>query len=517
MNHSTINLVLQSTWKLQVLGKPNRMTLEVLKGVVRDALHHRGHVSDQDFVLCLEEVAHVVLRTESLTKKSLKGIDQTMDKLQMASRRASDAQVVDQGPAAIYISGLGERADILALGLVEMGMRILTLALNDGAELEAVLQEQMPHSGLLLIGDGVLRSEEGAEVISKVAALHDTDLLVVLACEATLTFDQRLIATGFGAVRLLGVDADVKTLRNLIRSRARDSQINGYKVLLIEDTRVDAYKATKYMEAEGLEVKHINSPTEVLAAIESFRPDIVVTDYHMPTCNGDQVASVIRQDHEATMPIVFLSSEKDAETQLMALAKGADAFVQKPLTQLAFIKALKSLISRSKSSETRMRRDPLTGLLNHGQLMSAAARVCSGTAQEMGNTIVMIDIDHFKTVNDTFGHPVGDKVLLGLAEMLGDNLRSSDFIGRMGGEEVAIVMVGAGVDDTKVVIDRLRDLYAAVQFSSDSDDVNSKWFKSTFSAGVAPLQGKVSDCIKAADEALYRAKHNGRNVVMIAE
>lgn len=159
---------------------------------------------------------------------------------------------------------------------------------------------------------------------------------------------------------------------------------------------------------------------------------MVVTDFHMPGVNGDQVASVIRQDQEATMPIVFLSSERNAETQLLALSKGGDAFVQKPLKRGAFITALKALISRSKAAETRMRRDPLTGLLNHGQFLTSASRLCASQS-ETSASLVMLDIDHFKSVNDTFGHPVGDRVIVGLAEILAENLRTTDVVGRMGG------------------------------------------------------------------------------------
>lgn len=518
MNHSTINLVLQTTWRSQVQGKPNRISLEAFKEVVHKVRNQDMHALDPGFVAALAEAVSRVLSTEKLTDESLEGIDQTMDRLQAATRRASDARAGDQGPAAIYISGFGARAELFANGLIAMGIHIQKLELNVGGALEVEILERIPHSGLLLVGEGVLESVPGSEVIRKIAALHDTDLLVVLASDSKLTFEQRMIATGYGAVQLLGPEADVKSLRNLIRSRARDSQINGYKVLLIDDSMTDAYVAKKYMGEEGLDVMHIQSPAEVLSAIDSFRPDVVVTDFHMPIATGSEVASVIRQDHEATMPIVFLSSEKNAETQLMAMAKGADAFVQKPLKRGAFIKALKSLIARSKAFETRMRRDPLTGLLNHGQLMSSASRICAEKPEDSVHTIVMIDIDHFKIVNDTFGHPVGDKVLVGLAELLSDNLRSTDFIGRMGGEEFAIVMVGAGVEHSKLVIDRLRDLYSSVQFDARSDDDlhSGKWFKSTFSAGIAPLQGRVADCIKAADEALYQAKHQGRNMVVIA-
>lgn len=516
MNHETINLVLQGAWRSQVLNRPSEFAFEGFKSVIAKVRAQGSDFLNGDFIAELDVLSALVSRNQSLTETLLKGIDVQMETLHAASRRASEARAGDQGPSAIYIPGYGERASFFAEGLTSMGLKILTMDLNASSDLVADLGERMPTSGLVLVGGDVVSDTQACIELERLAEHHDSDLLVVIAVESSLSFDQRLVASRFGAVRLLGRDADVKALRTLIRSRARDSQINGYKVLLLDDSRTDAYNAIKFMREEGIEVLHILSPSEVLDAIERFRPDVVVTDFHMPGANGDQVASVIRQDNDSAMPIVFLSSERNAEKQLIALSKGADAFVQKPLKKGAFLTALKALISRSKAFDSRMRRDPLTGLLNHGQLMASASRVGTGGTNQQ-NTMVMIDIDHFKQVNDTFGHPVGDKVLVGLAEVLSDNLRSTDFIGRMGGEEFAVLMVGAGVDDAKNVIDRIRDLFSSLQFETGLEEAtNGRWFGCTFSAGVASLVGSAPAAMKAADDALYRAKHAGRNQVAVS-
>lgn len=517
MNHSTINLVLQSAWQALVLARPSEAGLAAFRDAVFKARADGLPSPESEFASALTDLARMA-GTAQLNALALEGIGQQMDILQAALRRAHDEREGDHCPAAVFIPGFGERSDFFAQGLISTGFQILSLPLDANLDLAAALRERMPRSGILLIGEGLLADPLASRAISVVAAEHETDLLVVIAADSELTFEQRVAATEFGAVRLLGLDADLKVLRTLVRSRARDSQLNGYRVLLLDDSRTDAYIAQKYMREEGLEVEHVQAPAEVLDAIERFRPDVVVTDFHMPGANGDQVASVIRQDHEATMPIVFLSGERNAETQLLALSKGADAFVQKPLKRGAFITALKSLIARSKAAEARMRRDPLTGLLNHGQFLGTAARISATSVGEAQSSLVMIDIDHFKSVNDTFGHPVGDRVLVGLAEILSDNLRATDVVGRMGGEEFAVVMVGAGMTEAHSVIDRLRDVFASVQFSAGGEGSDSpvNWFSISFSAGIAPLTGPVACCLRAADEALYKAKNRGRNQVLVA-
>ncbi|MCT7340130.1 GGDEF domain-containing protein [Pseudomonas aeruginosa] len=141
--------------------------------------------------------------------------------------------------------------------------------------------------------------------------------------------------------------------------------------------------------------------------------------------------------------------------------------------------------------------------------MASAATVL---AEGPPSSLVLIDIDHFKSVNDTFGHPVGDRVLVGLAEVLTDSLRTDDYVGRLGGEEFGIVMVGANPSQAKMVVDRLRSIFTAIQFQSE----DGTSFSCSFSAGVAILNVSVKEAHRAADEALYSAKRSGRDRVEIA-
>ncbi len=515
MTPMTTNLVLQRSWHALVLSRPTERGLRSFRDAVFKVLSEYRVTACNEMYDALTSLARVI-GMANLTPEDISRIGDQMDLLQAAARRADDSSDSSRNPAAIFIPGFGKRAKFFADSMSSSGFQILRLEPGASAPLEPSMRERIPASGTILVGDGVLDDAAASEALSQLAARHESDLLVVIAVDKALSFDQRVRATAFGAVRILGLETEPKALRSLIRSRTRDSELNGFRVLLLDDSRTDAYVAQKYMREEGLLVEHVQSPSEVLEAIERFRPDVVVTDFHMPGVNGDQVASVIRQDQEATMPIVFLSSERNAETQLLALSKGGDAFVQKPLKRGAFITALKALISRSKAAETRMRRDPLTGLLNHGQFITSASRLCASQSEKSAS-LVMLDIDHFKSVNDTFGHPVGDRVIVGLAEILAENLRSTDVVGRMGGEEFAVVMVGADVGEARSVIDRLREAFAALQFIGNEAGEGEVWFTCTFSAGVAPLCGVVADSLRKADEGLYLAKNHGRNKVVVKD
>jgi diguanylate cyclase (GGDEF)-like protein len=262
------------------------------------------------------------------------------------------------------------------------------------------------------------------------------------------------------------------------------------------------------MMAVGLDVMHITSAVEVLDAMEAFQPDLIISDLHLPECEGDQMAKIIRQDREATMPIIFLSAEGNSEKQLIAIAAGADGFIRKPLHKEAFIKVLKSTIRRSVALENRMRRDPLTNLLNRAQFDTTMRRLAEHGEQ---CALAVIDIDHFKSVNDTYGHPVGDQVICRLAKLLEDGVRSTDFVGRMGGEEFALLMPACELDNALVVINRLRERFSQLVFRGEE----SAEFQCTFSGGMTVLSPDSVGAYKAADNALYDSKKKGRNRVSV--
>jgi diguanylate cyclase (GGDEF)-like protein len=124
----------------------------------------------------------------------------------------------------------------------------------------------------------------------------------------------------------------------------------------------------------------------------------------------------------------------------------------------------------------------------------------------------MLDIDHFKLVNDQYGHPVGDRVIQSLARLLSHRLRKGDIAARYGGEEFALILPQTDGESARGVLDELRKVFSEVHFSHDGED-----FRVSFSAGIAssPPHVELLPLIEAADSALYQAKHEGRNCIMV--
>lgn len=390
-----------------------------------------------------------------------------------------------------------------AVYLAGLGMQMADADLSGASSQRLVGVADVP---VLLMGHEVLAWPESFNTLCGQLEQGGDDRLIIVMTSRLITFGERRQLSSLGNVRLVSVRDDPKVVRDLIRDWMRDRKMLGYRVLLVEDSKTDAYQAKKFMASVGVEVLHLHSATGVLEAIDSFQPDLIISDLHMPDCAGDEMARIIRQDREATMPIIFLSAESNSEKQQLSLAAGADGFIEKPLQEGPFIKVLKSAIRRSVGLENRMRRDPLTNLLNRAQFDTNMRRL---SEQGSDTALAIIDIDHFKSVNDTYGHPVGDQVICRLAKLLEDGVRSTDFVGRMGGEEFGLLMPACSVEDAMRVLNRLRRMFGEQSFVGGASDE----FKCTFSGGLVPLSADHQASYKAADDALYESKKMGRNRV----
>lgn len=326
----------------------------------------------------------------------------------------------------------------------------------------------------------------------------------------------RLAAARSGADAYFVKPVDFAALSDRLDTLTRRSQPQPYRVLIVEDTVILAEHYAQVLAGAGMEARVVVDAAQLLEVLADFSPELVLMDLYMPVCTGIEAARVVRQDPKFTgLPIVFLSTESGRAQQLVAMQTGADDFLEKPINDADLVAAVSVRAERFRALAALIRQDSLTGLLNHIafklQLENEISRVQrSGTAL----TLAMLDIDLFKQVNDNHGHPVGDRVIHGLAQLLRKRLRKSDLIGRYGGEEFGVLMPDTPVAVAVHVIDALREQFAQVLFASAKHDP----FHCTFSAGVAAFSAGVEAglLLRSADEALYVAKRGGRNRVCVA-
>ena len=188
---------------------------------------------------------------------------------------------------------------------------------------------------------------------------------------------------------------------------------------------------------------------------------------------------------------------------------GVEGFLVKPVSSDELLSAVIVRCERARTLRSLMDRDGLCGLFNHSTLSRALEQTSSlATRRDTEVCFVMIDIDRFKSINDTYGHPVGDQVIVALARVIQQRVRHSDIAGRYGGEEFAIILNDTNLNHAFQLIEEIRTAFAAIHFSAPEGE-----FSCTFSAGIASNRHHMTPATlrEAADQALYRAKHAGRN------
>jgi diguanylate cyclase (GGDEF)-like protein len=288
-----------------------------------------------------------------------------------------------------------------------------------------------------------------------------------------------------------------------------------YRVLVVEDSITASKSIQRTLEASGVESFVINKPQEVLDGLMRVRPDLILMDMFMPGCTGVEAARVIRQHAEfLSTPIIYLSGDTNVPLQVDALRLGGDHFLTKPYNPVVLNAIVKSKIERYRALRRSMVRDSLTGLFNHITAKEKLTQALhAAQAENSALSVAMIDIDHFKQVNDDYGHQSGDHVIRYLAWFLKQRLRKTDLVGRYGGEEFLVVLPGADAEQAITVLERIRQ-----DFSQIRHPFNETWFNTTFSGGVSefPSHTTGESLIKRADEALYQAKRGGRNCLVQA-
>lgn len=286
-----------------------------------------------------------------------------------------------------------------------------------------------------------------------------------------------------------------------------------YRVMIVDDDPPLAEYHALILEEAGMITLVVNNPVQVMAPLREFKPDLILMDMYMPGYNGMELAKAIRQIGTFfSIPIVYLSSETDIDKQFQAMQTGGDAFLTKPIAPQWLVSAVAIRAERMKIIRAQMVRDSMTGLLNHTATKEhLATAIVRAQRQHEEVCFAMIDVDKFKLVNDTYGHSIGDHVLIALARLIRQRVRKSDIVGRYGGEEFAVILPGCTIQDAISLLDKVRESFAAVIFQGKDDT-----FSCTFSCGVAGLSlyGDAAALNAGADEALYAAKDGGRNLVL---
>jgi diguanylate cyclase (GGDEF)-like protein len=264
------------------------------------------------------------------------------------------------------------------------------------------------------------------------------------------------------------------------------------------------------LEEKGWMVVANTSPEKAISQYFDLNPDCVIIDINLPNINGFQVLDDLQQhNNKQFVPKIMISILNDRKTRINAYKIGADDYIEKPIDLEELTVRIERLLNRKKLFDQSVLLDELTQLYNRKFLLDVFKRNLKELKRnEQIFSIAILDLDHFKQINDTFGHLTGDKVLSTFANFLKENIRSSDTAFRYGGEEFVILFENTSQTEAVEIISRLLREFSVIQFEK-----NKKGFSVTFSTGVVTIhhsETTMEAAIKAADQALYKAKENGR-------
>ena len=325
----------------------------------------------------------------------------------------------------------------------------------------------------------------------------------------------RIEAVRLGADAYLVAPVNGISLVDRLDAVKRDTREEPYRVMVIDDDERMASYYEVVLSGAGMRVLTVNDPMQVMRHLADFRPELILLDHYMPDIQGRELAAVIRQEAAFdSIPIVFLSAEDDMSTQQELMRIGGDDFLTKPIKPAHLVSAVTTRARRFRALRSTMMRDSLTGLLNHTAIKEQLS-VDIARMRRSGRPLsfAIIDLDRFKRVNDTYGHPTGDRVLKAVAHLIKQRLRASDVVGRYGGEEFAVVLPETPLADAQRVLDEIRAAFAGMTHRHDGGT-----FRVTLSCGVAsfPDYDTPAALTDAADKAMYEAKTGGRNRTVCA-
>ncbi len=309
----------------------------------------------------------------------------------------------------------------------------------------------------------------------------------------------------------------LKELEGLLKpgqgAASAEEKANPVRVLVVDDDRVSLFVIEEVLKTGGYEVLSTMDPEKTVQLMKDTQPDLIILDVVLGQTNGFEVARRIRRDSAGELtPIILVSVKAELGDRIQGFQAGATDYLAKPFAPAELLARVSAILERTRLFKNLALRDGLTGAFNHRYLQERLTEEINRYKRTRKPfCVAMLDLDHFKAVNDRYGHQSGDRVLQGFVALLKQQLRDMDVVARYGGEEFVIIMLESTPEDALRALERVRETVAGRELVPG--------IRVTFSGGVsmAPRDGVDKDALVAlADKRLYEAKSAGRNRIVPA-
>jgi diguanylate cyclase (GGDEF)-like protein len=308
----------------------------------------------------------------------------------------------------------------------------------------------------------------------------------------------------------------VEKLVDFIHKTIRNS---AYTALVVDDSTLYREKFKDDLQSMSLNVVVAKDGQEALDILNSDKHDIslLITDYNMPNMDGIELVKEVRKNYQSDkLSIIAISTDSENKTLTKFIKVGANDYIHKPYSYEELNVRVNSNINTLEMFEkisNLANRDSMTGAYNRRYFFETSYSIISKSFRKASPiAIATIDIDKFKSINDTYGHDVGDIAIKEVINVLNDNIRSSDLLARFGGEEFCLLLEDISLEDLEKFFEKIRLLFEnnSIKISNELD------ISFTVSIGVGyKISDDISQMLKLSDQALYEAKNSGRNKVII--
>jgi len=298
-----------------------------------------------------------------------------------------------------------------------------------------------------------------------------------------------------------------------------------YTILVVDDVKTNVNILVDLLAEEYDVLVSLDGQT-ALDILEEEKVDLILLDIMMPLMNGYDVCKILKQNQKTKdIPVVFITAMSDEESIEKAYLVGGSDYVTKPFKPRELLARVKkelqvqSLIQELESSKERLKLlasiDSLTNLYNRRYFSKVTEHILDLAKREKEDvSLIMMDIDNFKSVNDTYGHQIGDEVIVALSNRLLESQRKSDVVCRYGGEEFVVLLPNTDLEGAIVVAEKIREDIGNITVNLGEDSC----LQFTVSIGVSMVKMKeernLEVVLKRADDAMYEAKKSGKNRVV---
>jgi diguanylate cyclase (GGDEF)-like protein len=510
--------------ELEALIEDARQQREAAAAAASAAHRLRGTAGAYGFNLVGNVAGHIedlLCEYESSPSQIRRNFWDDIERAVVDARLASKAPELPRGRAAVAgdsnslrtILFVDDDADARRTATALLKKQLVDVVVASSAA-EALHKAVSTKLGAAII-DVYLGEESGFDLCAQLRALPGCEHLPVVMVSADESVRTRVAATHVGASLFLEKPLREDALSLVVQQLMDEAVAQRPRVLLLEDDRAFSDHAELLLQSQDIETRAIANPAALPETLELFQPDLVLLDIELPNTSGVDVCRALRMSIKwQTLPILMMTSHVDDHTRIESFRAGANDFISKPVLEEEFFARVNVQLTHTRLLRERAERDPLSGLMLRGPFLEAfEQRLSEARRHRRSLAVALIDLDHFKEVNDRFGHSSGDSVIAGFGQLLRHRFRNEDLRCRWGGEEFIVALPGQDSGLLERALGRVLEELSVMPFvSSDGER-----FTVSASAGVAshPDDGLSTQAlIQRADARLYEAKRGGRKRII---